>query len=44
MAAGVPLATRFVLVRLLTVAAARKVKTSELSLADHDQIMHRRFS
>ena len=43
MAAGVPLATRFVLVRLLTVAAARKVKTPELSLADHEEIMHRRF-
>ncbi|MBL9130148.1 MAG: sel1 repeat family protein, partial [Verrucomicrobiaceae bacterium] len=38
-----PLATRFVLVRLLTVAAARKVKTPELSLADHEEIMHRRF-
>jgi len=43
MAAGGLRATRFGLVRLLTVAAARKVKTPELSLNDHDQIMHRPF-
>lgn len=43
MPAGSLPSTRFIIVRLFTAAAARKVKTSGLSLFDHEQIMHRYF-
>ena len=41
-AGGLP-ATRFLIVRLLSAAAVRKVKTPGLSLPDHEGIMHRHF-
>lgn len=39
-ASGLP-ATRFVIVRLFTAAAGRKVKTPVLFMSEHEQIMHR---
>ena len=43
MPAGSPPSTRFVIVRLFTAAAGRKVKTSWLPLSDHERVMHRHF-